>query len=194
MNIFTNEEIDYINSRNLTAADIYDGRGESKKDCHDHAKENGCRFYIGTRCHNGHILRSRSGHCVVCSPAAEAFLNRHIHGGGVYVASNGVYTKVGSVDNNIKELNKAIHNREIRLNTYDGYGGSKNWKIVAWKPTDKTVGVFEHAAQKLLSQYSVKADYIYSDGLRTAQELFTCNIKEAMDAVDKVLDTNWTFA
>lgn len=196
MYIFTKEEKDFMDKNGLTEEDIYDGRGESRKSCHDHAKANNCKYYFSSSpCRkSGHRIRTRCGHCAICNPGAIAFQDRHSGSGGIYVATNGDYTKVGVVDNNINNIEQAIHNRELRLNIYGGYGSEDNWKIIAWAAVDQNVGMIEHAVHNMLSDYSVKAGYYYGNGYKEAQEMFSCDSGIAFEAIDSYLSPKWSFA
>ena len=190
----TEEEFNYIQNNGLTVLDIYDGRGKSKKECHDNAKKNDCRLYFGSPClEGGHRIRTRSGHCAVCSPAALAFQERYNNSGLLYVASNNSYTKVGVVDNNINCPTEAIHNREIRLNLDGGYGGMDGWEIRAWTPIAKNVGNIEHKVHNELTKYSVIKDYYYSGEYREAQELFSCEPSVAIETINALVKPSWSF-
>ena len=191
---FTNDELCFIYENGLTEDDFYDGRGERKRERHDNAQANGCNYVVAGECHNGHRLKTRSGHCIQCNPAVIAFQKRNRRSGAIYVAENGDFCKVGVVDDNIKDIEQAIHNREIRLNLEGGYGGITGWKIIAWAPVEHDLGKIEDGIHRQLSQFSIKTKYTYSGNRKMAQEMFKCDRNEAIDRIDEAITPQWTFA
>lgn len=190
LSILTKEEKEFINHHAISASDIYDARGQIIRVYHDNAKERGCRFVIANPCTNGHRLKDRHGHCIVCRPLGIAIQKREGGKGIVYVAVSGKYTKVGMIENNIKSKNKAIDKREYRLNDEGGYGGSSGWTTIKSWQLEKNTGKIEREAQQLLNKYNVKKDYIHSGELHTTKELFECSIQTALDAVKKAIQNN----
>ena len=190
LSILTKDEKEFISHHGIQPSDIYDGRGEIIRVYHDKAKERGCQFVIANPCPNGHRLKDRSGHCIVCRPMGIAIRNRESGKGVVYVAVNGKFTKVGMIENNIKSVDKAINKREYRLNDEGGYGGRAGWKTVKTWQIEKNAGKVEREAQNLLDKYKVEKDYIHSGELHSAKELFECSIQTAIDAVKKAMEDN----
>lgn len=191
---FTNDELRFINENGLAEDDFYDGRCERKCEWHDNAKTNDCDFVVASKCRYGHRLKTRAGHCIQCNPARIAFQKRNRRGGAIYVAATGDYCKVGVVDNNINNIEQAIHNRELRLNLEGGYGGMTGWKIVAWAPVKDDLGKIEDDIHHQLSRFSIKRKYTYSGDMKTAQEVFKCDYDEAVDRIDEAIMPQWTFA
>ena len=72
LSILTKDEKEFISHHGIQPSDIYDGRGEIIRVYHDKAKERGCQFVIANPCPNGHRLKDRSGHCIVCRPMGIA--------------------------------------------------------------------------------------------------------------------------
>ena len=188
--ILTKGEKEFISHHGIQPSDIYDGRGEIIRVYHDKAKERDCRFVIANPCPNGHRLKDRSGHCIVCRPMGIAIRNRESGKGVVYVAVNGKFTKVGMIENNIKSVDEAINKREYRLNDEGGYGGRAGWKTIKTWQIEKNAGKVEREAQNLLDKYKVEKDYIHSGELHSAKELFECTIQTAIDAVKKAMEEN----
>ena len=110
--------------------------------------------------------------------------------GVVYVAVNGKYTKVGMIENNIKDVGKAVNKREYRLNDEGGYGGRSGWTTVKTWQLEKNAGKVEREAQDLLEQYKVEKDYIHSGELHSTKELYECSIQTAVNAVKKAMELN----
>ncbi len=194
MNIFTKEEIEFINKYGLKAYEFYDARGEKKYDYHKHAKDCDCPYVIGNYCHRGHRLKTRSGNCIMCDPRVITFQKRHHASGIIYVAENGPYSKVGVVDNNIGCAEQAIHNRELRLNLEGGYGGMTGWKIIAWTEVAKDVGMIENSIHNELLEHSVAAHYNYSGEYRLAQEMFDCASDDVINKINVMYAPVWTMA
>jgi hypothetical protein len=192
LDILTEEEKVFIKEHNLSPSDFYDARGEHYKDYHDNAKMHGCCFVIYNKCQNGHRLRTRSGHCIICSPRSIAFQKRESGKGVVYIARNGIYCKVGMIENKRKTEKDLLEHRENQLNSEDGYGEMIGWNIVKSWSLDKNAGKVEREAHFLLREYKVEKLYWYSGELRTTNELFKCSLKTAEEAVLLALDNNQT--
>ena len=190
LRILTKDEKEFINHHGIAPSDIYDGRGEIIKVYHDNAKRQGCSFVLANPCPYGHRLKDRSGHCIQCRPFGIAIRKRESGTGVVYVAVNGKYTKVGMIENNIKNKAEAISKREYRLNDEGGYGGRDGWQTVKSWELEKNAGKVEREAQNLLDKYKVEKDYIHSGELHSAKELFECSIQTAIDAVKKAMEEN----
>lgn len=188
LNILTKDEIEFINHHGIHPSDIYDGRGEIIRVYHDKAKERNCSYVIANPCSNGHRLKDRSGHCIVCRPFGIAIRSRESGSGVVYVAYSGKYTKVGMIENNLKNKAEAISKREYRLNDEGGYGGHDGWQTVKSWSLDKNAGKVEREAQKLLEKYKVEKNYIHSGELHSTKELFICSIQTAVNAVKKAIE------
>ena len=188
LNILTKEEKEFINHHCIDPSDIYDGRGEIIRVYHAKAKEKGCRYVIANPCPYGHRLRERSGHCIICRPVTIAIRKRESNEGVVYVAVNGKYTKVGMIENNIKNKVVAISKREYRLNDEGGYGGRDGWQTVKSWQLKRNAGKVEREAQNLLRKYKVEKGYIHSGELHSTKELFECPIQIAIDAVKKAME------
>ena len=188
--ILTKEEKEFIKGKNLNLSEFYDGRGQTRKEYHDNAKERDCYFVIGNPCLYGHRLRTRGGDCIICNPFSITCQKRESGKGVVYVAKCGRYSKVGMIENNIESLTTAIEKREYRLNSEGGYGDMTGWKIVKSWPLTKKAGKVEREAQQILKEYKVIKDYWYSNELRTTNELFLCSLNKAEEAVLTALEKN----
>ena len=132
--VLTEEEKIFIKSQNLETSDFFDARGlGGPKKYHDLAKENGCRFVISNACDNGHRLKTRSGHCIICNSATIAFQKRDSIEGTIYVAVCGKYCKIGVIDNK-RNTSEVLNHREFQINSEGGYGGRDEWKMIkSWK-------------------------------------------------------------
>ena len=188
LSILTKDEKEFISHHGISPSEIYDGRGEIIKVYHDNAKKKNCRFVLANPCPYGHRLKDRSGHCIVCRPLGIAIRKRESGTGVVYVAINGKFTKVGMIENNIKNIDEAINKREYRLNDEGGYGGRTGWKTVKTWQLEKNAGKVEREAQNLLERYKVEKNYIHSGELHSTKELFECPVQTAINAVKKAIE------
>lgn len=115
-------EISFLSRHGYNAADVYDGRYQSKDRRAAAAKEAGKHLVlagvIGRRdCRTqGHRLRTRSGHCIQCNPINIAFQRREDEPGYVYIAGSlsGRVVKIGTTGN--------LNQRENQMRA-EGYGG-----------------------------------------------------------------------
>lgn len=189
MIFFSKEEKAFMAKYGIDESQIFDGRGKTKKECHDLAKVGGFDYYYARPCMNGgHRIKTRSGHCVVCNPANMTFQKRYNGSGALYVARSKNCTKVGVVD----DISNLDH-REYCLNMYEGYGGVADWKIVAWAQLGKNVGRSENKIHNALSNYSIRGSfYNYGEGnYREAQEMFSCTPEMAIDVINRLLKPKW---
>lgn len=188
LSVLTKEEKEFIRCHGIAPSDIYDARGKIIKVYHEEAKMLGCNYVVTNPCPYGHRLKDRSGHCIQCRPLGIAIRKRESGKGVVYVAYSGKYTKVGMIENNIKNTAEAMNKREYRLNDEGGYGGRKGWKTVkSWQLT-KNVGKVEREAHRILEKYKVEGDYIHSGELHSTKELFVCSITTAVEAVKQAIE------
>lgn len=190
LSILTDEEKVFIKEHGLSPSDFYDARGEHFRAYHDNAKARDCRFVIYNYCHNGHRLKTRSGHCIMCRPANISFQNRDSGKGIIYIAKNGRYCKVGMIENRRKSERDLLTHREYQLNSEDGYGGMMGWKILKSWSLEKSAGKVEREAHMLLEEYKVEKLYWYSGELRTSNELFLCSSETAEEAVLLSIESN----
>jgi hypothetical protein len=132
----------------------------------------------------GHTMRTAAGHCAECRPANLAFHRRYDAPGEVYVArSKGVrLTKVGSA--------KSAVERVRHLNVYQ-YGGGSDWQIEFYEAT-ATAGRIEFAAHQLLSKHSASGTYFKGGRDIECQEIFSCSVTVAVNAVRQALATTAT--
>lgn len=190
LSILTDEEKSFISQHGIDLSDIYDARGENYKEYHGKAKAHDCHFVIYNKCHNGHRLRTRSGHCIMCRPVNITFQNRESGKGIVYIAKSGRYCKVGMIENNIDAVQTALNKREYRLNSEGGYGEIDDWKIVKSWVLNKNAGKIERTAHSILDRFKVEKPYWYSGEYRTTNEMFKCALKTAEEAVITAIENN----
>lgn len=128
----------------------------------------------------GHTLRTRAGHCAICKPANLGFLLRYDAPGEVYVARSrrGALTKVGTAKNSVERIRN--------LNGYE-YGGVSDWHVEFYQQSQKA-GRVEGETHRILSAYSVSSrTYFKNGGEIVCQEIFSCDVPVAIEAVQKAL-------
>lgn len=68
--MLTKDKLVFLKSQGLTAADVYDGRGQSSHVWKAGVRSEGKTVVLGTACSaKGHRLRTRSGHSAQCDTA-----------------------------------------------------------------------------------------------------------------------------
>jgi hypothetical protein len=128
----------------------------------------------------GHRLRTRSGHCIQCSPAAIGFTKRDYSEGHVYIAASpiGRLFKVGTTAD--------LDRRKSQLNDWR-YGRQFDWQMVASVRTENA-GRIEGNAHGRLARFAVAGDYIRGGRRQRCYELFRCDFSDARDAVQAALE------
>ena len=91
-------------------------------------------------------------------------------------------TKVGSA--------KSAVERVRHLNVYQ-YGGGSDWQIEFYEAT-ATAGRIEFAAHQLLSKHSASGTYFKGGRDIECQEIFSCSVTVAVNAVRQALATTAT--
>lgn len=188
--ILWKSEKSFMSEYGIYISDIYDGRGEGKKERHDNAKKAGCYYVIGPECREGHRLRTRCGHCIVCNPQRANFQVRYSNGGALYLATCGNYKKIGIIECRTYSLKKTLNNRQRSLNSEGGYGGMDNWKISHYFRVGNRIGEKEHKIQQSLSNKKVYLPYVHNGEHRIAQELYKCSLHDCLIIMQSVVGKN----
>src|SRR5690554_630136 len=114
-----NEEA-FVARHRISPLKLFDATGLTSREYKLVMKDLGKTFAFGVSpCRNGHALKTRHGHCVMCDPAKIAFAQRHSNEGFVYIfgSLSEKVLKVGvtsDVDQRIRSLN------------YFSYGGASD--------------------------------------------------------------------
>lgn len=160
----TSEERAFLRHHKIDETSLFDARRYGAKGWGDVAREINLQFGVGTPCKDGHRIRARSGHCVVCSPKNIGYIKRETQSGYVYIASSraGRIHKVGSTSD--------YRDREARLQR-EAPAGFTDWTIVAWFASPEAQRD-ERKLQSTLSEYRFAATYQKSTGTVNSRELF----------------------
>lgn len=172
-------EIDFLAHHGISLSRVFDAHGLPRKIYQELMREEDALIACRTNaCREGHTLKTRSGHCPQCRPAAIGFLQREERSGFVYVAhshSLGL-CKVGfAVDS---------ESRERSLNV-SGYAGANDW-LVADDRSTGAGGVDERRVHQALRAHKADAFYVRDGVLVRASETYTCDLDVALDALLKV--------
>jgi hypothetical protein len=157
----TTGELVFLRENNLSVADIFQGDQASRKHSIEQAKRQNKRFFLGAPCKKaGHRIRTTSGHCIHCNPAAIAHHIRHRSEGYVYLAysESAGLAKIGMTEK--RSSGNEISNRQKTLRN-GTYAGLTDWKIImyffsseAGKQEDDLSGSFR--TKKVFSRYYEK--------------------------------------
>lgn len=179
------DEVSFLVQRGCSEEDVYDGRGQAKERRAAAAKEAGKHLVLagvigrGDCRRKGHRLRTRAGHCIQCNPLNIVYQKREDTPGYVYIAGSlsGRVIKIGTTGD--------LNQRENRMRA-EGYGGSKDWIILASVYVSKG-GEFERAASSRVKGNRVYRTY-FKDGIEQgAVELHLCSFSEALRAMTEHL-------
>lgn len=130
MPVLTKDDFKILRKHGLTELDVYHLEcGEKIEEAKRSAKDNDQLLMLccnlRNRCRLGHLLKTRSGHCIRCKPDALAFQLRHSRPGFVYFA---VSISAGLVKVGITSI-EDLSIRERFLNQHE-YAGEHDWVIV----------------------------------------------------------------
>lgn len=174
----TNEEALFFEKHNIPQFLTVDAKGKNPdEDFRNYMKLNNLYFAYNTApCQKeGHKIKDRHHHCVVCMTACISFALRNSFFGFIYIAGSecGEFIKIG--------FTKEKTNREESLNRTK-YGGLNDWKILFYAAC-KNAGLVEQKAKISLSKYHAK-NIEYKNGKKlVADELFRCSFKNAMEII-----------
>ena len=143
-------------------------------------------------------MRGSGGHCVQCNPNVLSFDNRSNLPGFVYIAGSIKLNsfKIGSTTShgNIKNSNKS---REFRLNQFEKYAGTDDWKIILCIGTKNNPVKIETDIHRYLKKFLNpiryrKKLYRYKGEVKKnkwiiAREMFSCSYHTVKNAVEKVI-------
>ena len=176
-------QIDVLKRHRIPLSAVFDATGLGRSDCRSAMKELDKEVAIGvTPCgRRGHTLRTRSGHCLQCNPAAIAFQRRHSQYGYVYVVGSfrKKIIKIGSCSN--------PENRSSSLNEH-GYGGASDWTLLYYAKVT-AAGDVEYRAHNLLALYAAPTAYLRNRIAVDCLETFFCGASMAIEAI-KNLSSN----
>ena len=156
----------------------------TSKQVKEYMRANNIYFaYNTSTCKNGHTIRDRYGHCIVCSTSHISFALRNSVYGFVYIAGSecGEIIKIGT--------SKFKSNREFSLNR-TSYAGYNDWKIL-YSFACNEAGKVEMIIQEGLSQYrSEHFEYKHDGEKHIASEVFRCSYEKGFSIVNEIINRN----
>ncbi|MHC8949822.1 hypothetical protein [Sphingobacterium hungaricum] len=114
----------FTSNHQITENILIDAKGKAVNGIKEFMKNNDIYFaYNTTLCKNGHNIRSRSGHCVVCDVARIAFVKRSFKNGCLYLfgSKSKQFLKLGMTTEIIENRLQKLKSRQI--------GGVQDWKF-----------------------------------------------------------------
>lgn len=121
----TREQEDFLRKLKIPLSLVFDATGMRPKDYRKAMRDQEKLFAIGVSpcAKHGHRMRTRSGDCMQCNPAAIGFIRRHYNKASVYIAASRSkqLIKVGS--------SQHPEDRETLLNSRE-YGGISDWSTI----------------------------------------------------------------
>jgi len=180
VNSLTQEQLDFLKKHKISSEQIFDAKGMSNSEYKPLMKKLGkIVAYNVTPCKKaGHMLRTRSGHCIQCQPAAIAFQMRNDASGVVYVAGSkeGHIIKVG--------YSKALEIRSESLNRTK-YAGFSDWEIL-YAISSNMAGVIEVDIKSMLERYEYVYQYSHDGNVHNSDETYSCSYSNAKEALINV--------
>ena len=173
----TKIQSNFIYRHGIDVARVFDATGLSKTEYGELMKDGGYVLAVGvTRCRKGnHSLRTRAGHCAMCNPASIAFQSRQEISGDLYVmySSSKRLVKVGVAGD--------AGERVVSANK-QSYGNVDDWKL---KFAVKVInaGQAEKIIHDALADFKKPRQFIKDGQYVLAQEIFSCSIKKAINAI-----------
>jgi len=178
----TTFEKNILAQEGIPLSGVYDACGEPVVWHKSEMKRIGKRVACNTTPHSacGYSLKTRHGHCIICNRQALSHIARYYQFGIVYVAYSKTRNliKIGCTEDLIE--------REASLRN-QSYGGCNDWKIEHDRFTQEMSRI-ENEVRIKLDQYTVKAWYEKDGDFQEANELYTCSIEQAKNALDSLLD------
>jgi len=175
------EQKDFLKKHGISIDEVFDGKNYSTAGYKELLKNTSYKVVVGvTPCQKkAHVMRTKSGHCVMCKPETLSHQARHSATSEIYVmlSSSTGLIKVGVADNAV--------NRQNSLNG-QAYGGIKDWKI-KYSSRITNSGFAEKLVHKKLKIFHnpIEHDVGNSDA---ANEIFNCTLRTALNAVKSIIN------
>lgn len=178
--LLSKEELAFLKSQNLTADDVYDGRGQSASIWKARARALNRTIVFGAPCQKaGHRLRTRSGHCAQCDTSKISYQHRYHSPGYVYIA--------GSRAARLIKIGTAIDiEQRLRNLRYQEYGNIRDW-VMLFTARVKNGGEVERNALHLLKHCQVIRTYDKDGSPQDAAELLRTGFSEAWSAMQTAI-------
>ncbi|WP_027582906.1 GIY-YIG nuclease family protein [Bradyrhizobium sp. Ai1a-2] len=177
----TKEELAFLASQGLGAADVFDARYYSQATWFRLIKEAGKTVALGSPCRKGrHRLRSRKGHCVQCDTKVLAFAGRYDLKQYLYIAGSlrARLIKIGVC----RDLGQRI--RQICA---ERHGDARDWEVIYAVKIERA-GEIEERVLARLGRYAIDSQYWKNGFLQQSTELRRCSISLALKAMSAEIE------
>ena len=173
---FTKVELDFLTSKSLTKADIYDGTGLSQDRFKLLIKKAEKLIGYGNPCTKGrHRLKWPSAHCAVCNPNNRVFSNRYTETKYIYIA--------GSLSHQLHKIGVGDdYDRRVATLRRQSYAGAHDWQLLFHMKVPNSARL-ENDALSSLSKYKVNMGYIKDGNKQVAIEVVKCSYVKALRAI-----------
>lgn len=174
--MLTRDEVAFLKSQGLSAADVYDGRGKTSAAWKAGVRAAGLTVVLGSSCKSGgHRLRTRSGHCAQCDTSKLSYQKRHHSPGYVYIA--------GSKSARLLKIGTAIDIEQRTRNLCNqAYGGMRDW-VMLFTAKVENGGQTEGEAIRRLKSFKVVRNYDKDGYQQEAAEMLQTSFTKAINAV-----------
>lgn len=177
----SNDQLDFIKEHGIPLDKVFNATGMKRAQYAAIMKSLGSHVAIGVTPCSGkrHMMRNRSGHCVMCTPMYLTFQKRHEEEAQIYVASSkrSSLIKIG--------IAKDAHERLKQINYY-GYGGISDWEI-SYAKTVKNAGKVEAESQKRIGNKKLNVVYERDGEYVDCREIFNCDTNLAIQTVKQAI-------
>ena len=177
-----NDEIKkFLEYHKIDDRDIIDANGKTINDIKSIMKQNDKLFaYNTTPCQNGHTIRDRHSHCIVCNTANIAFMKRSRETGYLYNAGSLTkqFIKVGMSTVRITDRLSRLNSRRV--------GNANDWVVIKTINCD-FVNRHDFAIHNLLRKYKINGNFADET---ESNEIFRCSYEKANDTIEKYFEEN----
>ncbi len=176
----TDQVVSFLKKHRIKADEIFDAEGLQRSDYQSEMKKRNKLFALNAGpCEQGHRIRNRSGHCVVCNTANIHHYRLWHRFSHVYIAGSLQIKalKIGTSDDPLDRMR--------RLNG-ESYGGTKDWVVLVSVKIDEA-GRREKELQTALKRYFKEGSYLKNKSIKSTYELVNCGISTVEPALEKVL-------
>lgn len=126
------------------------------------------------------MIRSRSGHCVVCDVTRIAFVKRSFKYGFLYLfgSKSKQFLKLGMTTEKIENRLQKLKSRQV--------GGTQDWEVSLTLKVDNT-NLHEFNLHKILKEYKVNSSFYQGT---ESKELFRCSYFKVLDVIKTYISNN----
>lgn len=177
---FTIKEKELLKRHCIPLQLVLDARNLRTKEYKEMARNEGWMAVKSAKpCKRGHYIKTRSGHCLKCSPATQKFRERYAESGILYL--------LYSVDTGLIKcgITDDLSRRLSEINNYR-YAGSSQWCVFISVEVDM-VGTVERLVHRALKQYQVVVEYTKGGSLNQSNEVFDVDSEIASFIVKKII-------